>query len=108
MMYQCIKCHRTWGEGEPELDGYSHGLCLKCLRDALIPLYRKRQSREGNFDCFGKAEGFCDQEACKYRRICLGEDTSGEVREMTPPPEAQNYTRSQAETIQSQAHGDFV
>ncbi|MHC1728976.1 MAG: hypothetical protein AB9866_23750 [Syntrophobacteraceae bacterium] len=71
MMYQCIKCGMTWGIGEPELDGYSHGLCLRCLKEALTPLYRKRQSLEGNFDCFGRSLGSCDQGACKYRRICL-------------------------------------
>ena len=73
MMYQCIRCRETWGEGEPELDGYSHGLCLTCLKDALTPLYRKHQCTAGNFDCFGKSAGFCDQHACKYRKICVGE-----------------------------------
>lgn len=71
MKYQCIKCRVTWGEGTPELDGYSHGLCLYCLKEALTPLYRKRQMQEGSFDCFGRAEGFCDQYGCKYREICL-------------------------------------
>ncbi|MHC1726387.1 MAG: hypothetical protein AB9866_10320 [Syntrophobacteraceae bacterium] len=72
MMYQCIKCSGTWGRGTPERDGYSHGLCGHCLKEALTPLYRRRQAREGNFDCFGKSCGFCDQAACKYREICLG------------------------------------
>jgi hypothetical protein len=71
MKYQCIKCNETWGEGTPEKDGYSHGLCLYCLKEALIPLYRRRQMREGNFDCFGRSSGFCDQNGCKYRAICL-------------------------------------
>lgn len=72
MMYQCIRCRITWGEGRPEVDGYSHGLCLSCLKEALIPIYRKRQVQEGNFDCFARAAGFCDQDYCKYRTICLG------------------------------------
>jgi hypothetical protein len=71
-MYQCIRCRITWGEGRPEVDGYSHGLCLACLKEALIPIYRKRQAQEGNFDCFARAAGFCDQDFCKYRTICLG------------------------------------
>ncbi|HOI94875.1 MAG TPA: hypothetical protein PK250_09235 [Syntrophobacter fumaroxidans] len=71
MKYQCIRCNLTWGEGEPERDGYSHGLCGTCLKDALTPIYRKRQAQEGNFDCFGKAADFCDQFACKYRELCL-------------------------------------
>ena len=72
MMFQCIKCLMTWGDGQPEVDGYSHGLCASCLKDALTPLYRKRQAREGNFDCFGKSSGFCDQYDCKYRHVCVG------------------------------------
>ena len=71
MKYQCIRCKITWGEGIPELEGYSHGLCLACLREALAPIYRKRQIEEGNFDCFARSTGFCDQIMCKYRRICL-------------------------------------
>ena len=71
MMYQCIRCYDTWGNGSPELDGYSHGLCTRCLKEALTPLYRKRQAQEGNFDCFARASGYCDQPACKYRHICM-------------------------------------
>ncbi len=72
MIYQCIKCQETWENGKPTSDGYySHGLCAPCLKDALIPLYRKRQAREGNFDCFGKSSGFCDQTNCTYRQLCI-------------------------------------
>lgn len=71
MKYQCIRCEITWGEGIPEEEGYSHGLCLHCVREALIPIYRKRQLAEGNFDCFARAFEFCDQGCCKYRPICL-------------------------------------
>ncbi len=71
MKYQCIHCLKIWGEGTPEIDGYSHGLCSDCLKIALTPLYRKQQKQEGNFDCFAKASDFCDQYGCKYRTICL-------------------------------------
>ncbi|GLI35358.1 hypothetical protein DAMNIGENAA_27910 [Desulforhabdus amnigena] len=71
MKFQCIRCQITWGEGNPEIEGYSHGLCKYCLKEALTPLYRNRQTKEGNFDCFGKACGFCDQYTCKYRDLCL-------------------------------------
>jgi hypothetical protein len=71
MKYQCIRCYTTWGEGTPEIDGYSHGLCSYCLKEALIPVYRRRQVLEGNFDCFGKSFDYCDQYGCKYRDICL-------------------------------------
>lgn len=71
MMYQCIRCQITWGEGCPERDGYSHGLCPACLKEALTPLYRQRQIREGHFDCFGRSSGYCDQWGCSYRSVCL-------------------------------------
>jgi hypothetical protein len=71
MMYQCIRCYKTWGSGNPQIDGYSHGLCAECLKEALTPLYRRRQAQEGNFDCFAKSSGYCDQPACKYRQICV-------------------------------------
>lgn len=71
MKYQCIRCHTTWGDGVPEVEGYSHGLCLQCLREALVPLYRRRQVQEGHFDCFGRSTGYCDQSECKYHRICV-------------------------------------
>lgn len=72
MKYQCIRCLATWGDSGPDHDEYySHGLCSPCLREALAPIYRKRQLAEGNFDCFGKALDYCDQRACKYREVCL-------------------------------------
>jgi hypothetical protein len=71
MKYQCIKCQVTWGNEEPGENYYSHGLCLPCLKETITPLYRKRQKAEGYFDCFGKAWGYCDQNDCKYRGLCL-------------------------------------
>lgn len=71
MMYQCIRCQMTWGDEASESDYYSHGLCLKCLKEALTPLYRRRQAKEGNRDCFARAPGHCDQLSCQYRHICL-------------------------------------
>jgi hypothetical protein len=71
MKFQCIKCQVTWGQGNPETEGYSHGLCLTCLRETLTPTVRRKQLREGNFDCFGRSACYCDQEKCKYRQVCL-------------------------------------
>jgi hypothetical protein len=34
-------------------------------------LIRRIQRAEGNFDCFGKAMGFCDQVQCCFRTDCL-------------------------------------
>lgn len=70
MKYQCIRCKTIWGEGEEE-EFFSHGLCKECARKLLMHTVRKRQRREGNFDCFGKATDYCDQLDCKYRDVCL-------------------------------------
>ena len=29
------------------------------------------QTKEGNFDCFGTAVNYCDQEKCLFREDCL-------------------------------------
>jgi hypothetical protein len=72
MLYQCINCQKIWGELLTEFDGYySHGVCINCLRIKLIPIYRKRQKQEGNFDCFGRSNDHCDQINCAYRKLCL-------------------------------------
>lgn len=35
-------------------------------------LIRGIQKAEGNFDCFGRAKGSCDQISCCWRVDCLG------------------------------------
>ena len=71
-VYVCIRCKKTWEthNGDTDLNP-SGSLCNPCLKDSLAPIYRKRQSLEKNFDCFGKASGYCDQLTCKYRNLCL-------------------------------------
>lgn len=34
-------------------------------------LIREIQRAEGNFDCFGTAQGYCDQLQCCFRSLCL-------------------------------------
>lgn len=34
-------------------------------------LVKTIQRKEGNFDCFGTAKGYCDQWACCWRQDCL-------------------------------------
>ena len=69
MTFQCIQCKKTWNKGE-ETTIYSHGLCKDCGRVLLTPTVRKKQLKEGNFDCFGKANDYCDQ-PCKYKAVCV-------------------------------------
>jgi len=71
-MYLCIKCGKSWESGDDDPDVTPSGsLCKPCLKECLIPLYRKRQAEEGNFDCYAKATNYCDQLGCKYRELCL-------------------------------------
>ena len=70
--YRCIKCRKSWEIENGDTDSTPSGsLCKPCLKESLVPIYRKRQSLEKNFDCFGKAIGYCDQFQCKYRGLCL-------------------------------------
>ena len=39
-----------------------------------VELIRDIQRKEGNFDCYGTPQGYCDQEECLFRQSCLGED----------------------------------
>lgn len=34
-------------------------------------LIKTIQRKEGNFDCFGTARGYCDQMACCWRGDCI-------------------------------------
>jgi hypothetical protein len=36
-------------------------------------LVRAIQKHEGNYPCFGTADGYCDQMDCLWRKDCLGE-----------------------------------
>ena len=70
--YICIRCRKTWEVEDGDVNPIPSGsLCKPCLKESLTTTYRNRQTREGNFDCFGKASGYCDQSQCKYREICL-------------------------------------
>lgn len=71
LKYQCINCKTTWGNLDSEDPIMSHGVCFNCLKIKLTPIYRNRQLREGNPDCFGRAINYCDQQTCCYRETCL-------------------------------------
>ncbi|RJR41154.1 MAG: hypothetical protein C4576_18680 [Desulfobacteraceae bacterium] len=66
----CFHCHTVI---RPGLDDGpdSSGLCIDCLREALKPLYRSQQKKQGLFECFGTANDYCDQAGCRYNRICV-------------------------------------
>jgi len=71
-LYLCVRCRKKWEVDNGDTDPRPSGtLCQPCLKESLVPLYRRRQAAEGNFDCFGKAIEYCDQFKCKYRLLCL-------------------------------------
>lgn len=67
----CIGCGRPIEQKASKEEGFSGGACEGCMIVCLVPLYRRRQQREGFFPCFCKAEGFCDRFDCLYRSKCL-------------------------------------
>ena len=79
---RCLKCGKEW-EKESLIswgpDDVTSSLCDACFRDVISPIIHKKQLREGNFDCFGKAGDYCDQHHCKYRQWCLRWDGAKEV-----------------------------
>ncbi|MCX7920061.1 MAG: Rho termination factor N-terminal domain-containing protein [bacterium] len=40
-------------------------------RQTKAEIIRMIQKAEGNFDCFGTAQGYCDQLNCLWREDCL-------------------------------------
>lgn len=36
-----------------------------------VELIRGIQRAEGNFDCFGTAQDYCDQLSCSFRSLCM-------------------------------------
>ena len=56
-----------------ELKEMAKGLGIKSGNKKKTELIHAIQIAEGNFDCFGNAEGDCDQEDCLFRVECLNQ-----------------------------------
>ena len=54
-----------------EVKEMAKALGLKAGKLKKAELIRDIQVKEGNFPCFGTAEGYCDQMACTFREDCL-------------------------------------
>ncbi len=52
------------------------GMGIKSFGKTKADLIREIQRAEGNFDCYGSAQGFCDQLSCSFRESCLQEPNS--------------------------------
>ena len=48
-------------------------LGIKSFGKGKVELIKEIQRKQGNFDCFGTAEGYCDQLECLFRASCLSE-----------------------------------
>jgi len=55
-----------------ELRAVARDLGIRTTNLRKADLIRAIQLSEGNFDCFGKAEDYCDQLSCLFRKDCLG------------------------------------
>ena len=54
-----------------EVQGLARSLGIKSSGKNKAELIRQIQRKQGNFDCFGSAEDFCDQDNCLFRSSCL-------------------------------------
>jgi hypothetical protein len=71
---KCIQCGKEWTKDTFAAWGphdISSSLCASCFVKVAAPTIRRKQMREGNFDCFGKADGYCYHIECKYLKWCL-------------------------------------
>ena len=54
-----------------EVRARAKALGIKAKNPSKGNLIRMIQATEGNFDCFGSAVEYCDQEQCSFREECL-------------------------------------
>ena len=95
MLYKCIwpGCHQIWGQPEPGVSGYSHGLCFPHARLAFAYTFRRQQIREGNPDCYLRCFGYCHQPWCTFHPICTVDNPGSEqMAELTVRLEARRQS----------------
>ncbi len=54
-----------------EVQGLARSLGIKSSGKNKAELIKQIQRKQGNFDCFGSAEDYCDQCNCLFRSSCL-------------------------------------
>ncbi len=54
-----------------EVRARAKSLGVKTARTKKVEIIRAIQRAEGNFPCFGTADGYCDQLDCCFREDCL-------------------------------------
>lgn len=56
-----------------EIRSLAKGMGIKSFGRTKVDLIKEIQRQEGNFDCYGTADGYCDQLECIFRDSCLSE-----------------------------------
>jgi len=56
-----------------EIRALAKTLGINSFGKSKAELIREIQRKEGNFDCYGTANSFCDQLECLFRASCLSE-----------------------------------
>jgi hypothetical protein len=56
-----------------EVRAMAKSMDIKSFGKSKADLIRQIQRKEGNFDCYGSAAGFCDRLDCIFRSSCLGQ-----------------------------------
>ena len=59
-----------------EIQSKAKQLGIKSFGKTKTNLIREIQRAEGNFDCFGRSQDFCDQLMCCFRTLCIPERKS--------------------------------
>ena len=54
-----------------EIRAIAKNLGINSFGKSKTELIKEIQRKEGNFDCFGSAESFCDQLECLFRASCV-------------------------------------
>lgn len=54
-----------------EVRALAKSLGVKSFGKSKLELIKEIQRKQGNFDCFGSAEGYCDQLECQFREACV-------------------------------------
>jgi hypothetical protein len=60
-----------------EITAKAKALNIKSFGMKRDDLIRSIQLAEGNFDCFGSATAYCDQQGCAWRSLCLDGGNGG-------------------------------
>ncbi len=56
-----------------EVRSIAKSLGINSFGKSKAELIKEIQRKQGNFDCYGTADDYCDQEKCLFRGPCLSD-----------------------------------